>query len=242
MNIQKTLTVSVPVSFEFPPQMVDAVAEVFSGEYESGYFGRKLTIVDMGANVGSFSLWANLRWPQSTIHAYEPHPETFAILSRNLAGLSNITCHNQAVYTGGKKQLFFSRYTGDGEAGLVEYMGDTFEKLSKERIFEVSALQPKKLPQADIVKIDVEGAEAEILENMNLKKVSLILMEYQNLKNKKRIMQLLKQDFFLHYVDSLPWRELLAGSEYRSELQNDYYGHMFFVNKQVEKLGKLHKM
>jgi predicted RNA methylase len=87
--MKKILTAQVPVTMEVPDSVYGAVVEVLTGEYEPGYFGEGLTILDIGANVGSFSLWANLRWPGSTIYAYEPHPGTCAMLKRNLAGLDH---------------------------------------------------------------------------------------------------------------------------------------------------------
>src|SRR5687768_4620858 len=105
------MTAHVPVALEVPIEMRGAVAKVLEGEYEAGFFGEGLTILDIGANVGSFSIWANLRWPRSTIHAYEPHPGTFAILSRNLSNLSNVKSYNVAVYPIDRDQaMFFARY------------------------------------------------------------------------------------------------------------------------------------
>ena len=106
VTVQKrVLTASVPVTLAFPDSMSEAVKEVLNGEYECAYFGQRLVIVDIGANVGSFALWANLRWPQSMIHAYEPHPETFKLLMNNVEGLSNITCYNAAVSPIVRKRL-----------------------------------------------------------------------------------------------------------------------------------------
>ena len=47
-------------------------------------------IVDAGANIGLFSLYMKQKYPQSKILAFEPAPETFDILCRNLT-LHNIS-------------------------------------------------------------------------------------------------------------------------------------------------------
>jgi hypothetical protein len=91
---------------------------VFEGEYESHHDATCLDILDIGANVGSFALWAELRWPGSKIRCYEPNPGTFAFLKRNTAGHPAITCHNAALF-GAKPRGLFSRHDGDGEAGLA---------------------------------------------------------------------------------------------------------------------------
>src|SRR5262245_45123028 len=36
------------------------------------------TIVDIGANIGLFSLWARHNFPNATIHAYEPNLEALS--------------------------------------------------------------------------------------------------------------------------------------------------------------------
>src|SRR5262245_17658324 len=171
----------VPVAMEVPEPMRSTVAEVLGGEYEAGFFGEGLSILDLGANVGSFSLWANMRWPASTIHAYEPHPGTFEILARNVARFPNIHASNVAVYPGdGSELTLFARYVGDGEAGVAEAMQRTFASIKPEQTFSVAGLHPAKLPAADIVKLDVEGAEGEILRHMDLSRTDLGGLEFQD--------------------------------------------------------------
>ena len=43
------------------------------------------TIFDVGANIGIFALWANLRSRGGAFYAFEPNPETFAVLRTNCA-------------------------------------------------------------------------------------------------------------------------------------------------------------
>jgi FkbM family methyltransferase len=238
---QKRVVLSrVPVALECPDPMAGTIAAVLNGEYESGYFGDKLTILDIGANVGSFAIWATMRWPDSVLHAYEPHPETFKMLLRNVEHLPNVICYGQAVYPSDKAhELFYSRYAGDGESGLVHYTARTFERLPQENIFPVQVIHPINLPKCDIIKLDVEGGEASILENMVLADVSLILLEYQDLDNRARIERRLEDEFVLEFEDSGSWDRILPGSEYRKSLAGNRYGHMVLANKKKNKLRKI---
>ncbi len=130
--------------------MESSLREVLEGEYDAPYFGDGLTIVDVGANVGSFSLWADLRWPRSTIHAYEPNPSTFDMLVRNVGHLPNIRCEQVAVYTSEHAtERLISRYAGDGEAGLVDAMATTWRALPTARMMDVPVRAPRDLPAAD---------------------------------------------------------------------------------------------
>jgi FkbM family methyltransferase len=52
--------------------------------------GKVPVIVDCGANVGYASIWFATRYPQAVIHAVEPEPRNFALLSRNVVDYPNI--------------------------------------------------------------------------------------------------------------------------------------------------------
>ncbi len=223
-------TAHVPLTLDCPPAMESAVRYVFEGEYESHFDGTGLSILDIGANVGSFARWADLRWPGSTIHSFEPNPGTFAFLARNIAGRANITATNAAVYPGvGAKAPFFARYDGDGEAGLVSYATDTFRAGAVTGAFDVAVVAPETLPSADIVKLDVEGAEAAILSHLDLSKTQLVLAEFQNRKNRLEMQAVLKNGFVALVDEECPWDPILDYLDYRADLKGDVYGRMFYA-------------
>lgn len=237
---RRVLTAHVPVRLTMPDQMHYHAQKVLAGEYEPGYFGEGLSIVDLGANVGSFSVWANMRWPGSTVHAYEPHPETFRMLTENVRGIDNIICHNAAVFSGtAERALYFSRYAGDGESGLAAVMSRTFAEIQLERTFEVQVVHPASLPGCDVLKVDVEGSEFEILANMDLSGVSIILLEFQFAEVRDNIKDLLAADFTLEHESNYPWDRLLPNSGYRKELAGDFYGLLRFSSRHVNKLKKV---
>jgi FkbM family methyltransferase len=228
------LIARVPVALEAPADMAASIAEVLEGEYEAGISGEALTILDLGANVGSFTAWADLRWPRSTIHAFEPHPGTFAMLRRNVGARPNVRLRNVAVYPSATDRItYFARYDGDGQAGVAERMADTFTEIASERTFPVDAIHPSALPAADVVKLDVEGSEAEILAHMDLTGTGLIVLEYQNDANRTAIKaQLAAAGFALDYEDAYPWADLLRSGVYRPDLAGDHWGRMFFSRLQ----------
>ena len=223
--MKRTLAAVVPVELEFAAAMEPALREVLEGEYDAPFVGEALSILDVGANVGAFSIWANLRWPRSTIHAYEPHPHTFEMLVRNVAHLPNVRCEQVAVYPSERAtEPLISRYPGDGEAGLVDALATTWRALPRERALEVPVRAPGELPAADIVKIDAEGSEAAIIEGLDLERTSLLLLEYQNAHNLQRILGATSGRFEVVRHDSHSWRRLLWNPDYRRELRGDRYG------------------
>jgi hypothetical protein len=85
----------------------------------------------------------------------------------------------------------------------------------------------------------VEGAEADILEAMDLSGVSLVVLEYHSAANNRRIKARLAADFVCEHEDSAPWAPFLADPRFSRALANDHFGHLFFARKQGNKLRKV---
>lgn len=232
-------TARVPLALDCPPAMASAVAYVLDGEYESHLDGEGLDILDIGANVGSFARWADLRWPKSRIRCFEPNPGTFAYLTRNTGHMANVMCVNAALYPGlGARAAFFSRYAGDGEAGLETYARDTFIEAAASQKLEVDVVDPARLPSAEIVKIDIEGGEGEVLAHLDLSRTVLVLAEFQNRVNRERIRALLETEFHADLDEECPWDPILDYRDYRADLKGDVYGRMFYVRKGQTRLTR----
>jgi FkbM family methyltransferase len=239
-----TIQARIPVELCCPVERVWHLTQVLEGEYESGYVGGEgLKVLDIGANAGAFSIWAAHRWPGSSIEAYEPHPGTFQLLQVNTRSYPMIRCHNLAVYpsTSGKVP-FTSRYVGDGEAGIVEALADTFRQNDSDsrEFFQVPTLHPRELPSADIVKIDVEGSEADIVKHANFTSASLLLIEYQYLRNLNLIKAQLTSEFETILEDKFSYAEIMVrNTPYKQSLANDYYGHLFLLRRGQTRLRRL---
>lgn len=220
------------MTLDVPDAMHWAIKDVLEGEYETGHDGAGLDILDVGANVGSFAIWASLRWPGSRITSFEPHPGTFDYLKRNTAGRAGVTPVNAALFPGGlKTATFTSRFAGDGESTLAAYAADTFVPGAQGESYEVAVVDPASLPSPDIVKIDIEGGEGDVLDAVDLSNTALVLLEYQNRKNKLQLLARLADDF--EQIDGVEhiWDPLLAQGCYSPELKGDVYGRMFAVRK-----------
>jgi FkbM family methyltransferase len=234
-----TYTARIPMTLEVPEAMHWAIKDVLEGEYETGHDGTGLDILDVGANVGSFALWASARWPGSRITSFEPHPGTFAYLKRNTEGRPGVTPVNAALFPGGlKTATFTSRFAGDGESTLALYAADTFVPGAQGESYEVAVVDPTTLASPDIVKIDIEGGEGDVLDAIDLSKTALVLLEYQNRKNKLQLLARLGHDF--EQIDGVEhiWDPLLEQGCYSPDLKGDVYGRMFAVRKGQTRLVK----
>ena len=124
------------------------------------------TIVDAGANIGVFSVWAARKLPRATIIAIEPHPETFARLRHNIhanqlesrvqvtqMALSAQTVDREMPAAGEsqRRALFPQDQSGTGE--IVRVPSITLEEL----------MDRHQLSTIDLLKMDIEGSEWEVL-------------------------------------------------------------------------------
>lgn len=229
----------ISMSLEVPEAMHWAIKDVLEGEYEAGFDGIGLDILDIGANVGSFALWATARWPGSVVTSYEPHPGTFEFLKRNTHQRRDINPVNAALFPGGQKTAtFMSRFAGDGESGLAAYAGDTFVAGAQVQSYEVAVVDPARIASPDIVKIDIEGGEGDVLDHIDLSKTSLVLLEYQNRKNRLQCEARLKADFDLIDTLEYEWAPLLGQACYRPDLAGDVYGRMFAARKGITRMTR----
>lgn len=123
-------------------------------------------VLDVGANVGHYTArLSNLVGAQGRVVAFEPMPETFAILASVAAACphGNITLVNAAAsdrtdlvsmsapaYASGGRNLYQARI-GDDDAG---------------RSIATLPIDALALPRVSLAKIDVEGHEAAVLRGM----------------------------------------------------------------------------
>jgi FkbM family methyltransferase len=194
------LTIDLP--FNCPDDIRPHLQKVFSGEYEIPLYGPVSTVIDLGANCGSFTLWARHRWPSSTIYAYEPHPDNFKFFAENIKPYANIVGHRCGVGTPGMRVLGDGRFNG-GEASFYKVLNNPNPTGQ-----HVEVMDPLTLPEADIIKLDIEGCELEVLEPLikDGRKFAAILYEYHSEKLRRDI-DLLLSDY--HLVGSIV--ESIAG-------------------------------
>ena len=125
------------------------------------------TIVDAGANVGIFSVWAGRQLPRANIFALEPYPETFARLQYNLQA-------NQFGPRVQPVQLALSARPGTREMP-IEAESERRSLIASDRegrngqVVQVPSsslgdvLERYQLKQVDLLKMDIEGSEWEVL-------------------------------------------------------------------------------
>lgn len=124
------------------------------------------TIIDIGANIGVFALYAASQAPDVKVYAYEPFPDNAKWLRQNVLNskLDNIYVHEQAV--GAESGVRHLQVNSDdwimhslyGE-GTASQRGLRVDCISFDEI-----MSSNNIARCDLLKIDCEGSEYEILQ------------------------------------------------------------------------------
>lgn len=159
--------------FYLPHYPIDCISSVMvrTGNYWDNWQGGALaiidkylpenaTILDIGANIGSHTIYWALERKAKKIYSFEPLPDTFAILKTNIVlndlqnkveifniGLSDVECTTN-----------ISNYHESNIGGT------SFAKTNNGK-FHFKSLDSLNIKdKIDLIKIDVEGAEVEVLQ------------------------------------------------------------------------------
>ena len=126
-----------------------------------------MVFLDLGANIGQYSLVASRGvGPSGQVHSFEPDPETFRWLTRNVRRnhLQNISLNQVALFdAAGKKELYLATPQDTGSNSFAmpwTFSGETCE-VACTTLDEY--LRERRIERVDVVKVDVEGSELPAL-------------------------------------------------------------------------------
>jgi FkbM family methyltransferase len=145
---------------------------------------KPLTIIDCGTNIGVSLLYFRTQAPNATITAFEPNPHTYQIVQTNVKTNNlNVTIHPVGL---GQAKTTATFYTDSKD--LASQSGSTTGHLATKN-YELTSLMVDIEPLStyitgpvDILKLDVEGAEGEVLTELadsdTLRHIKQIFIEY----------------------------------------------------------------
>ena len=141
--------------------------ESFTSDLVLNFSRNSMLFIDIGAHYGYYTLLVGTRHPTCKIIAFEPVPENFEILKRNvvLNGLRNVDLQNLAVSDKeGLRKLKVREISG--QSGFYEqHVAKTCKEINVVTVcFDNFYKETLKVPT--IVKIDTEGNEPYVLQGM----------------------------------------------------------------------------
>jgi len=128
-----------------------------------------MTVIDVGANIGQYAMLASARvGPRGRVHCFEPHPGVYQVLTRNLrrTGCVNVVAHPFALAgTPRTRDLFLHSTDNVGATSFKPHDADLPGSSVRVRATTVDTyVKARRLRRVDLIKIDVEGAELEVLQ------------------------------------------------------------------------------
>jgi FkbM family methyltransferase len=136
-------------------------------------------VIDVGANIGTFAIYAATRAAGVRVLAFEPFPENVTWLRKNIAesGLQNIEVFEGAVAASSEDRLLHVSSTdwithalnGNGEGSPISVRCKTLDEVLQE------------VGRCDLLKLDCEGSEYEIIYHAapeTLARIKRIVGEY----------------------------------------------------------------
>jgi FkbM family methyltransferase len=163
------------------------------------------TIIDVGANIGAASIYFAGLYPDARVHAFEPGPESFALLAENTAPFGNISVHEVGLFDNDKDAALF-----EGEYDpSTNSIGDSGLNSGRSRMVKLKDAKPflhgLDVDGIDILKLDAEGCEVPILRALAemISAIKVIYVEYHNDEDRRVIDDLLSRDHILSSADAI---------------------------------------
>jgi FkbM family methyltransferase len=177
------------VNFEYFAEMEPHVRKVMGGEYGVGVLPANPVILDLGANIGAFAVWAKNIWPDAEVHSFEPMDFNIQVFKRNTAGLEGVHLHEMAVGNPYLDSMFIGK-NNQGECSQYQTESTTDELINVEVCDPDCNFFRNLAKRADFIKLDIEGAETYVLANMPLE-AEYIALEYHGEEARRDVDRLL---------------------------------------------------
>ncbi|MDD5083585.1 MAG: FkbM family methyltransferase [Candidatus Moranbacteria bacterium] len=118
------------------------------------------TVIDIGAHVGEFNIFAKKYLGAKTVHSFEPMKKSYSLLQKNV---NQNNAYNYAIYTDKSANLHISSISTQLNSIKNQNGSDYTESETVNCVVLDEFLAVNKDTVYDLLKIDVEGAEFEVI-------------------------------------------------------------------------------
>ncbi len=141
--------------------------EIFlNNEYDLGIKKSPRIIFDLGSNVGLSVLYFKIKYPNSTIYAFEPSVESFEKLTKNTEQFKDIHLYNIALSDKNDEQDFYIYPNSSMSSSLVKRIDRQMVAKVKTKRLD-SIMEGAGVIKIDFLKFDIEGYEYRVFRDFN---------------------------------------------------------------------------
>lgn len=185
--------------FRGGPDYLNGLEEIFADEVYKQSLPENAFILDCGSHIGMSIVYLKRICPTAEIIGFEPDKKNFELLSHNINSfdLDKVTLVNKAVWNQNTTLNFASE--GDMTSRIIED-GKSENPVEACRLFDY--LDRK----VDFLKMDIEGAEYEVVKDLEprMDKIHRMFIEYHGLFNQNtellEILHILNRNNFNFYI------------------------------------------
>lgn len=146
---------------------------------------KEYRIIDAGGHIGLATIYFKQQFPFSQIKVFEPEPTAFSLLQQNIEvnRFQNIEAYNYAIWSvDGEITLHRDPSLKDQWLSTTSVTQGAWNKSQQTEAIKVPAirLSPFLAEHVDILKMDIEGAETEVIKECQqvIKNVDYLFIEF----------------------------------------------------------------
>ena len=174
---------------------------------EYGYLKPDSVVIDIGANIGMFSLYAAKSGARK-VYAFEPNLEAYTTLCKNIRdnSLSDIIVPFQlAVSNTDNDWVYIPKHSSPLNRTNVSVKEKDLDQFDKVKTISWSSIVAQNnLDQIELLKMDCEGAEYDILFSIadsEYQRIKSIRLEHHNSGRKAELIAFLRKRSFTKIFD-----------------------------------------
>lgn len=208
-NYPKVKFNSTKISYDTPfatKTFLTAVYDFYLETNKLNIFPKSPVVIDIGANIGQYLFAIKSFFPNAKVYSFEPDPNIFNLLKENSKELNNVNLFNYALSEKNGFADFFVSSEFSEWSSLVE-VGQNNKKIKIKTVKGDSISFSKDHP-IDLIKIDVEGAELNVVKGLlkTLTSSKYLLIEISlnrsslDIGSSELIKLLFENGFYIHTI------------------------------------------
>ena len=192
---------------------------VFNQEYHTTneLFSNKKNpvILDLGSNIGCTIIDFKLRYPDAIVYGYEMDIDNYDLAMANCRRFSNVHLFNKAVWIK-KDRIVYKKNNQPDAYSITNEQNNLSLSVASLSIGDI--IQENNIASIDYLKMDIEGAELNILNGEDLTwlhSVHAFNIEFHNISDSimEKYIPKLKSYGFCVYKSKIHWRALIGVRE-----------------------------